>query len=140
MLFCIPRQSLMMRQSPEWVTVRRPTHLKSAVSSSPHDSQETARLNEDSQRSSLVDHRNSPTPPSQVLALTWQCDMWLHVAYGVYLVMLLIRVNCICLVNTLLPVNMTCLPIFGTYYVFLLTMFLHQTTFLVYPSSMLLIC
>ena len=101
MLFCIPRQSLMMRQSPEWVTVRRPTRLKSAVSSSPHDSQETARLNEDSQRSSLVDHRNSPTPPSQVLALTWQRDMWLHVAYGVYLVMLLIRVNCICLVNTL---------------------------------------
>ena len=67
----------------------------------PHDSQEIARLNEDSQRSSLVDHRNSPTPPSQVLALTWQCDMWLHVAYGVYLVMLLLRVNCICLVNTL---------------------------------------
>ena len=101
MLLCIPRQSLMMRQSPQWVTVRRPTCLKSAVSSSPHDSQETARLNEDSQRSSLVDHRNSPTPQSQVLALTWQCDMWLHVAYGVYLVMLLIRVNCICLVNTL---------------------------------------
>ena len=83
MLFCIPRQSLMMRQSPEWVTVRCPTRLKSAVSSSPHDSQETARLNEDSQRSSLVDDRNSPTPPSQVLALTSQCDMWLHVAYGV---------------------------------------------------------
>ena len=83
MLFCIPRQSLMMRQLPEWVTVRRPTRLKSAASSSPHDSQETARLNEDSQCSSLVDHRNSPTPPSHVLALTWQCDMWLHVAYGV---------------------------------------------------------
>ena len=83
MLFCIPRQSLMVRQSPEWVTMRRPTHLKSAVSSSPHDSQETARLNEDSQRSSLVDDCNSPTPPSQVLALTLQCDMWLHVAYGV---------------------------------------------------------
>ena len=49
----------------------------------PHDSQETARLNEDSQRSSLVDDRNSPTPPSQVLALTSQCDMWLHFAYGV---------------------------------------------------------
>ena len=78
-----------------------PTRLKSAGSSSPHDSQETARLNEGSQHSSLVDHRNSPTPPSQVLALTWQCDMWLHVAYGVYLVMLLIRVNCIYLVNTL---------------------------------------
>ena len=82
MLFCIPRQSLMMRQSPEWVT-RRHTRLKSAVSSSPHDSQETARLNEDSQRSSLVDDRNSPTPPSQVLGLTSQCDMWLHVAYGI---------------------------------------------------------
>ena len=43
MLFCIPHQSLMMRQSPEWVTVRRHTRLKSAVSSSPHDSQETGR-------------------------------------------------------------------------------------------------
>ena len=83
MLFRIPRQSHMMRQSPQWVTVRRATRLKSAVSSSPHDSQETTRLNEDSQRSSLVDHRNSPTPPSQVLALTWHCDMSLHVAYGV---------------------------------------------------------
>src|SRR3990170_1915938 len=56
---------------------------------------------EDSKRSSVVDDLNCHTPPSQVLALTWQCDMWLHVAYGVYLVMLLIRVNCICLVNTL---------------------------------------
>ena len=63
--------------------MRGPTRLKSAVSSSPHDSQETTRLNEDSQRSSLVDDRNSPTPPSQVLALTSRCDMWLHVAYGV---------------------------------------------------------
>ena len=25
----------------------------------------------------------SPTPPSKVLALTRQCDIWLHVAYGV---------------------------------------------------------
>ena len=83
MLFCVPHQSLMMRQLPQRVTIRRATHLKSVVSSSPHDSQETARLNEDSQRSSLVDDRNSPTPPSQVLALTSQCDMWLHVAYGV---------------------------------------------------------
>ena len=83
MLFCIPRQELMMRQSPEWVTVRCPTRLKSAVSSSPHDSQETVRLNEDSQRSSLVDHRNSPTPPSQVLALTWNCYTWLRFPYDV---------------------------------------------------------
>jgi hypothetical protein len=57
--------------------------LKNAVSASPHDSQQTARLDEDSQRSSIVGDRISPTPPSQVLALTWQCDMWLHVAYGV---------------------------------------------------------
>ena len=63
--------------------MRRPTRLKGAVSSSPYDSQETAMLNEDSQCSSVVDDRNSPTPPSQVLALTWQCDMWLNVAYGV---------------------------------------------------------
>ena len=90
----------MMRQSPQWVTLRKDPLLKNAVSASPHDFQETTRLYEDSQRSSLVDHRNSPTPPSQVLALTWQCDMWLHVAYGVYLVMLLIRVNCICLAYT----------------------------------------
>ena len=25
----------------------------------------------------------SSTPPSKVLSLTWQCDIWLHVAYGV---------------------------------------------------------
>ena len=60
-----------------------PYSFKRAVSSSPHDSQETARLNEDSQRISLVDHRNSPTPPSQVLALTWHYYMWFHVAYDV---------------------------------------------------------
>ena len=83
MLFCIPHQSPMMRQSPQWVTVRCATRLKSPVSSSPHDSQETARLDEDSERSSIVDYLISPKLASQVLALTWQCDMWLHVAYGV---------------------------------------------------------
>ena len=97
MFLCTPHQSLMTRQAGKGTT----PHLKNAASASRHDSQETARLNEDSQRSSLVDDRNSPTLPSQVLALTLQCDMWLHVSYGVYLVMLLIRVNCIFLVNTL---------------------------------------
>ena len=63
--------------------MRRPTRLKGAVSSSPYDSQETAGLNEDIERSSVLEDRTSPTPPSQVLALTSQCDMWLHVAYGV---------------------------------------------------------
>ena len=58
-------------------------HLKNAASASQHDSQETARLDEDSERSPVVDYRISPTLASQVLALTWQRDMWLHVAYGV---------------------------------------------------------
>ena len=82
LFLCILCLSLMMRQSPQWVTVRHATRLKSAMSSSPHDSQETARLNEDSQRSSVVDYRIFPTLASHVLALTWQRDMWLHVAYG----------------------------------------------------------
>ena len=66
-----------------WVNMRRNTLIKNAISSSPHDSQETASLNEDIERSSVPEDRTSPTPPSQVLALTSQCDMWLHVAYGV---------------------------------------------------------
>ena len=65
------------------VNMRRNTLIKNAISSSPHDSQETASLNEDIERSSVPEDRTSPTPPSQVLALTSQCDMWLHVAYGV---------------------------------------------------------
>ena len=71
MFLCIPHQSLMMRQSPQWVTVRKDPLLKNAVSASPHDSQETRRLDVDSERSSIVDDRISPTPPSRVLALTW---------------------------------------------------------------------
>ena len=63
--------------------MRRATLRKSAVSSSPHDSKEIASLNEDIERSSVLEDCTSPTPPSQVLALTSQCDMWLHVAYGV---------------------------------------------------------
>ena len=73
----------MMRQSRPWVSMRRATLIKSAVSSSPCDSQETASLNEDIEDSSVLEDRTSPTPPSQVLAPTSQCDMWLHVAYGV---------------------------------------------------------
>jgi hypothetical protein len=64
-----------MRQSRSWTAVRKYPLLKNAVSASPHDSQETAMLAEDSQISSVVDDRISPTPPSQVLALTWQRDM-----------------------------------------------------------------
>ena len=79
MFLCIPHQSLMTRQAGKGTT----PHLKNAASASRHDSQETKMLDEDSECSSLVDDRNSPTPPSQVLALTSQCDMWLHVAYGV---------------------------------------------------------
>ena len=78
MFLCIPHQSVMMRRSGEWIT-----HLKNAASASRHDSQETEMLDEDSERSSVVDYSISPTLASQVLALTWQRDMWLHVAYGV---------------------------------------------------------
>ena len=73
----------MMRQSRPWVSMRRATLIKSTVSSSPHDSQETTSLNEDIERRFVPEDRTSPAPPSQVLALTSQCDMWLHVAYGV---------------------------------------------------------
>ena len=72
----------MMRQSGKWTTVSKDPHLKNAASASRHDSQETEMLDEDSERSSVVDYIISPTLASQVLALTWQHDMWLHVAYG----------------------------------------------------------
>ena len=83
MFLCIPHQSLMMRQLGKWTTVRKSPHLKIAASASPHDSQETEMLDEDSERSSVVDYNISPTLASQVLALTSRCQMWLHVAYGV---------------------------------------------------------
>ena len=51
----------MMRQSGKWIT----PHLENAASASRHDSQETARLDEDSERSSVVDDRISPTPASK---------------------------------------------------------------------------
>ena len=37
----------------------------------------------DGERSSGVDDLARHEPPSQVLALTSRCHMWLHVAYGV---------------------------------------------------------
>ena len=42
--------------------------------------------NGNGKRSSGVDDRAHREPPSQVLALTSRCHMWLHVTYGVYLV------------------------------------------------------
>lgn len=36
----------------------------------------------DSKRSSAIDDLNFHTQPSQVLALTSRCQMWLHVTYG----------------------------------------------------------
>ena len=73
----------MMRQSGKWTTMSKYPHLKNSTSASRHDSQEIARLDEDSECSSVVDYIISPTLASQVLALTWQRDMWLHVAYCV---------------------------------------------------------
>ena len=62
--------------------MRKDALLKNAMFASPHDSQEKARLDEYSEHSSIIDYRISPTLASHVLALTWQCDMWLHVAFG----------------------------------------------------------
>ena len=39
--------------------------------------------NGDGKRSSGVDDLARHEPPSEVLALTLRCHMWLHVAYGV---------------------------------------------------------
>ena len=83
LFLCTLRLLLMIRQSRAWVNMRRNTLIKNATSSSPHDSQETSSLNEDIERCSVPEDITSPTPPSQVLAPTSQCDMWLHVAYGV---------------------------------------------------------
>ena len=79
MFLCIPHQPLMTRQAGKGTT----PDLKNAASASRHDSQETEMLDEDSERSSVVEYSISPTLASHVLALTWQRDMWLHVAYGV---------------------------------------------------------
>ena len=49
--------------------------------SSQQDSQDNTRL--DSQRSYVDDEHISPTPPSQVLALTWNCYTWLRFPYDV---------------------------------------------------------
>ena len=73
----------MMMESIKWTTVRKYPRLKIAASASPHDSQETARLDEDSEHRSIVDYRISPTLASQVLSLNWHYYMWLHVAYDV---------------------------------------------------------
>ena len=54
------------------IRTKRPSALKGAV---PADG--------DSKRSSAIDDLNCHTQPSQVLALTSHCQMWLHVAYGV---------------------------------------------------------
>ena len=83
MFLCIPHQSLMVGQSGQTTIARKDPHLKNVAPASPHDSQETIWLYEDSKLSSVVDYRISPTLASQLRALTWQYDMWLHVTYGV---------------------------------------------------------
>ena len=68
----------MMRQSRAWVNMRRNTLIKNAISSSPHDSQETASLDEDIERSSVLEDRIYPTPPLEVLARSVICGCMLH--------------------------------------------------------------
>ena len=43
----------------------------------------TVSADGDGKRSSGVDDLDRNEPPSQVLALTSRCHMWLHVLYGV---------------------------------------------------------
>ena len=59
--------------------LKRRFSTDSTPPSSQQDSQDNARL--DSQRSYVDDEHISPTPPSQVLALTWHYYISLHVAY-----------------------------------------------------------
>ena len=54
------------------ISTKRFSALKGAVSA-----------DGDGKRSSGVDDLARNEPPSQVLALTSRCHMWLHVAYGV---------------------------------------------------------
>ena len=77
---CIPHQSPLMRQARGWLPVRRPTRLKSAVSAGPHDPQEPARLDEDSERSSIFDYRSSPHHHRRCLLLLGSliCGCMLH--------------------------------------------------------------
>ena len=55
-----------------WVSTTRYSSIKGAVSA-----------DGDGKRSSGVDDLARNEPPSQVLALTSRCHMWLHVPYGV---------------------------------------------------------
>ena len=55
-----------------WIGQTRFTLIKGAVSA-----------DGDGKRSSGVDNLACNEPPSQVLALTSRCHMWLHVPYGV---------------------------------------------------------
>ena len=61
-----------LRQLPLRVCTTRYNAIKGAVSA-----------DGDGKRSSGVDDLARNEPPSQVLALTSRCHMWLHVAYGV---------------------------------------------------------
>ena len=62
-------KSLQLRM---WVCKTRYSAIKGAVSA-----------DGDGKRSSGVDDLARNEPPSQVLALTSRCHMWLHVPYGV---------------------------------------------------------
>ena len=85
----------------------------------------------DSKRSSAVDDLNCHTQPSQVLALTlhFACCIWCLSCIASNLVKLHL------LTLHIIPLIMACLPVFDTYYICLLTMFVHQTNALLYPSS-----
>ena len=88
--------------------LKRRFSTDSTPPSSQQDSQDNTRL--DSQRSCVDDEHISPTPPSQVLALTWHYYMWLHVAYDVACIASnFVELHLLTL--HIMPVNMTCVPV-----------------------------
>ena len=59
-------------------------HLSTRVSTARYNAiKGTMSADGDGKHSSGVDDLDRNEPPSQVLALTSRCHMWLHVAYGV---------------------------------------------------------
>ena len=68
----VAKQREKLRQLSSRVCTRRYSAIKGAVSA-----------DGDGKRSSGVDDLARNEPPSQVLALTLRCHMWLHVPYGV---------------------------------------------------------
>ena len=61
--------------------LKRRASIDSTLPSPQEDLQDNTCI--ETQRSCVYDEHVSPSPPSQVLPLTWHSYMWLHVMYDV---------------------------------------------------------